>query len=356
MPLYQRLLGFDDVPGNLRLVAACSAGYIAVVVAMLLAAVAARRARHVVLVGVVLAAAAAAATRAALSNDDWLFAARGLPVAMLVIVAVSTMDWLTARSDDGADRAALRLGLAVLALALLAKMGLHVRTIHYGFALAMPATLLLVTALVGWVPAAVAGIRGAQWAARAVAIGVLSVGIATHLTVGQWQLAQLGATLGSGNDTIRGDERAAYLQQALEEIERRVQPGQTLVVLPDGIMLNYLARRGSSLPFTQYGPLNIIMWGEDRMREAFERHPSDFVAIVYVDFSDEGARRFGRDYAQWWMTEIRERYRPVWRIGEEPFQSDRFGIVLWERIAGKADAGAVEPAAAGAAIAELSER
>jgi hypothetical protein len=40
---------------------------------------------------------------------------------MLVIVVVSTTGWLPARSDDG-DRAALRLGLAVSALALLGKM------------------------------------------------------------------------------------------------------------------------------------------------------------------------------------------------------------------------------------------
>jgi hypothetical protein len=252
---------------------------------------------------------------------------------MVAIVVASTVTWLSARSDDRANRAASQLGLAVLALALLAKIGLRVRTIHYGFALAMPATLLLVVALVSWIPNAIARAGGAAWAARAVTIGVLAVGVLTHLAVAQSALAPLGATLGHGNDAIRGDRRAAYLERTLAQIETRARPGQTLLALPEGIILNYLARHPSPLPYTQYGPFNLAMWGEDRMRAAFERHPPDFIVIAHVDYGHEGARFFGRDYARWWMAAIRDRYRRVWQIGAVPFESERFGIDLWERAA-----------------------
>jgi hypothetical protein len=269
-----------------------------------------------------------------LSNDDWLFAARGLPVAMLAVVIGSTTAWLRARGDDDADRAALGLSLAVLALALLAKMALNVSTIHYGFALAMPATLVFVTVLVGWVPRAVARAGGAAWAARAVAIGVLAVGILTHLVIARSALAPLTATLGRGSDTIRGDRRAADLDAALAAIETRVAPEQTLVAVPEGIILNYLSRRASPLPYTQYGPFNTILWGEDPIRDAFERHPPDFVVITHVDYGGEGARFFGRDYARRWMQAIRERYRPVWHVGAVPFESEEFGVALWQRTEG----------------------
>ena len=76
------------------------------------------------------------------------------------------------RPEDGEGRSRLVMTctLSVFALVLLAKMLLNTRVYHYGFALAMPATLLIVVALLDWIPAFIANCGGYAWAFRGPAL------------------------------------------------------------------------------------------------------------------------------------------------------------------------------------------
>ena len=71
------------------------------------------------------------------------------------------------------SRAILRLTLLVFSLGLLPKILLNVNLTHYGFGLALPGTLLLLVALIDWVPALLSRLGGSGWFFRAAVLAVL---------------------------------------------------------------------------------------------------------------------------------------------------------------------------------------
>src|SRR5258705_46060 len=149
-------------------------------------------------------------------------AARPLPLVMLVIAALAVVDWYRVRNEPEPAASVVRVALAVLALVLLAKLGLYVRLFHYGFALAMPATLMLVAALVSWLPAAVARAGGDRGIVRAVGVGLVVAGVAAYVAFAERSLRMQTTRIGTGVDEFLADDRGSPIALALAEIERRV--------------------------------------------------------------------------------------------------------------------------------------
>jgi hypothetical protein len=332
MQMYREGMGIEDVAGNLRKLARATGWYAVLLAPGIAAAIALRSARRwaAAIAAVVLVTMAAAAHF--VSIDGWIQAARPLPLFLLLITVGSIVACLRSRGNpDSASRYALQTSLAVFALALLAKMVLNARVYFYGFALAMPATLVLIAALVTWCPAMLtrAGLQGR--ALRACAAGVLLVGLGAHLVFMQRVLARQTDVLGEGADALYGDDRVVPLAELLAEIQRRVGPTQTLALLPEGAMLNYLARRDSSVPYIMYDPLSMLLWGEQEIERDLETKPPDFFALVHRDYRELGARFFGRDYGQPLMSWIQANYHAVWRTEAPPLRDARFGLVLLER-------------------------
>ena len=117
--------------------------------------------------------------------------------------------------------------------------------------------------------------------------------------------------------------RAIDMPAALDALEPIVAPGASLAVLPEGVMLNYLLRRETPLPFVNFMPPEVLAFGEDAMVHALERHPPDIVVFVHRDTSEYGFELFGTDpeYGRRIMTWIRARYGSIDVIGHEPMSA-----------------------------------
>ena len=333
MPFYREGFGTDDVAGNLTKLAFASVGYLVVVAIATGAAFVAQPLGRSALVAGLLGVATAVTAVLLVPFDVWVAAPRPLSLLMLLVVGGAAVEWLRVRHEpERAANAALRVVLGVLALGFLLKLGLNVRIFHYGFALAMPATLVLLAALLTWLPAAVSRMGGEGRVVRALFAGLAVVCFLHYGAYGERRLNEQATRLGTGADAIYGDDRAAALGLALAEIEHRVAPEQTLLALPEGVMLNYLSRRRSPLAYPQYSPVTLILWGEDRMVRDFDAHPPDFVLLVHRENTHEGARFFGRDYATALMERVQRNYRQVWQTGAPPLRDARFGLALLERV------------------------
>jgi hypothetical protein len=235
------------------------------------------------------------------------------------------------RRAETDDRIALRLAMTTFALVLLMKMALNTRIHHYGFALAMPAALLMVVALVAWVPAVIDRLGGYGRAFQAVALAALLVAVLSHLHLSDQQLRARSTRVGTGADAFLADSRGLFIVRALEELRYRSGPERTLAVLPEGVMINYLARRRNPTPYFVFVPLEVSLFGEDRIITAFAAKPADYVMLVHRQTSEYGVQYFGRDYAQRLSAWISEHYRPVAWIGAAPLEDGRFGIQLMQR-------------------------
>lgn len=259
----------------------------------------------------------------------WTEAFRPLPVCMAGLGILSLIGWIRHRKDARVSGVwILRVVMALWAVALLGKIMLYARIYHYGFALAMPATLLLTVALISWVPNRLGRHGGSGVVFRAGALAIWFICILTHLQMMNAWFNHKTVIVGQGRDSFRADWRGHAVNALLREITVRTQTDDTLAVFPGQVMINYLAKRANPTPYTGLWPFTVTLVGEDRILASLRAHPPDYVALVHFDTSEEGRRFFGRDYAQELYAWIRAHYQAVVLIGDPPLRDQRFGILL----------------------------
>src|SRR5207247_9589480 len=136
----------------------------------------------------------------------------------------------------------LRLSTIVFALVLLGKLILNAHIYHYGFALAMPATLIGVVGLTDWLPAWVKRWGGDAGASRAAALGLLLAAVIVELQVVQLWFGAKTTRVGRGPDSFVADSRGPLVNRARDAISDTVPADATLSAVPEGPRLNYIAR------------------------------------------------------------------------------------------------------------------
>ena len=258
--------------------------------------------------------------------------ARPLPLVMMGFSAA----WLAAsvrfRNDAGTSvRCIVSLVMTVFAFALMWKMLLYARIYNYGFALAMPATLLFVVALVGWVPSSITRWGGYGGIVRAVGVLVILATVAANLGQVGALFSYKRVSVGTGADAFLADHRGLAVNEALKEIATRVGPHETLAVLPHGAMLNYLSRRVNPTPYPNLDPLLLGLSDEDRILASLAARPPDYIALVSLNVAEHGARAFGDDFGPRIYSWVQKTYHEIRLIGAPPFQGTGFGILLLER-------------------------
>ena len=234
--------------------------------------------------------------------------------------------------DGGGER--LRWMFGVFSFTLLLKILLNVRIWHYGFVLGMPAALYLIVASMDWIPRRFASHpdRGLAW--RIATVGVL--GIVAGLCWGQMSvvLSRKKFEAGSGRDSFRADASGHFINQFMHGVNRIVPAGATLAVIPEGAMLNYLLRLENPTPYANLMPPEMLVFGEERIVEAFRANPPDYIVLVNKDTTEFGARFFGQDYGRSLARWIKDHYEGVFLVGQAPFVDPHsFGLLLLRRSA-----------------------
>jgi hypothetical protein len=223
----------------------------------------------------------------------WPDALRPLPLATVVAGVGLVMG---ARKGSWPPRTVAGLAFAALGLVLLLKILLRARVAHYGFALAMPASLLLVTTSLGWLPRWLDG-RGFRGdVVRAYALALLAVFAVEHLSTTSAWLSTKTAVVGTGRDAFRSDARGVFVKEAVAYLAS--SDAGSVVVLPEGVQINYLARVPNPTPFVNFMPPEEIIFGDDRWVEALRRAPPDIILIVPKDTSEYGRGSFGEGYGR----------------------------------------------------------
>ncbi|HUB25142.1 MAG TPA: glycosyltransferase family 39 protein [Tepidisphaeraceae bacterium] len=223
---------------------------------------------------------------------------------------------------------ALSAGLLIYAFVLLAKIILNARIYHYGFVLAMPATILVVAIGIGWTnPAFRAGL-----------IGALVVLIAAYISFGRGLILGQKFIVGEGPNQFYADERGRQLEVVLNYLRATAQPGQTLAVMPEGAMLNFLAVMPNPTPYWSFNPPYSFFSpgegeaaGEEKIVGSLQSHPPDWIALVAEDLSDFGTPFFGTDYGVRICDFVTRNYRTELTVGISPFKHQGFGMLLMRR-------------------------
>jgi len=170
------------------------------------------------------------------------------------------------------------------------------------------------------------------------ALAVLAAAIVHHLRWSQQFYGLKTLPVGNGGDVIMtyGSEvrpKGKIVAEALRWIEERTPDEATLVGFPEGIMLNYLARRETSTPCMNFMMTEMILFGEEDLLDGFRSRPPDYVALVHKDTSEFGFRFFGSDprYGRRILEWVNEHYETAALFGAEPLVDERFGIKILRR-------------------------
>ena len=227
-----------------------------------------------------------------------------------------------------------RILLGVLAAALMSRMFLSGRIIQFGFVQAALASMVVVAVVFAesadWMPAG----RGRRRSVALVAAALLVPGIVWCSTYSRRYLKAQDFAVGEGGDRFYtfppNLDATGYLVNKVVEILREFPRGSTLFALPEGEMINYLARMPSPLPQFQFYSFTTEGGRELAVVAALEAHPPDAVVIVSRDLKEFGITQYGerdgggRQIMQW----LGQHYEITHKIGDDPLNSDQRGAYV----------------------------
>ncbi len=223
--------------------------------------------------------------------------------------------------DVQSTRYMVWVSFSLLSFLLLLKMLFRARLDHYGFVLAMPATLLMVAGglylLPEWLRHRYNGGRVFKW---------LWIMILAAAAIACWQrsnyyYAHKTFAIGSPPDRILTyhpdhNERAQIINEAIVKLSTIIPESATLLVLPEGVTLNYLLRRVNPTPYYLLTPWEMAAFGgETVILDRIKASPPDFIALINIDMRAHGRHYFGEPgYGADIVTWVQIHYQPVIRV------------------------------------------
>ena len=122
------------------------------------------------------------------------------------------------------------------------------------------------------------------------------------------------------------------VKELLNYLIHNTGPSDSLVVFPEGLMLNFLAERKNPIYKFTYFPVDLAGTGfEKEIINTLEEKEVTYVAILPRNTSEYGAARFGIDYAHEIIRYLEKGYIVEKQFGPMPFTSNEFSVVLLKR-------------------------
>ncbi|MGE4609643.1 MAG: hypothetical protein AAEJ52_23145 [Myxococcota bacterium] len=251
---------------------------------------------------------------------DWEYIFRPSAVLLAVATVISAARVWRLPSGETAPRGIAELCVTILALVLLGKIFLKPMLAGYAFALLVPGIIVLVFVLLHVAPVAIERRGGDGRLFGWVALAMLAlVSLGCLLDAEPARTKKIVAVGAGGDSFMAQSQRRARLTQTLTRwIDRQLPPEATLLVLPEGVIVNYLTRHINPTRHLNFLPPELAVFGEREILEDLEANPPDFVVLVHRDTEEYGLPLFGTDYGRSLFEWAHDRYVRVFQLGSEP--------------------------------------
>lgn len=338
--LQQKAIGVDAPAENLWVIGTWALGSFALISAIALVCLRIEResTRRSQLAGGI---ALVAACIGLATYIHWPEAGRVLPGMLLVPPLYTAWCWWRNRltlHDLTTPRAVCAALLWVLACTLLLRMALNPRLYHYGFYQALPAMIVAVGVILRGVPAHCGFGKTGRIVFASCMVGLLGTMCTTLFVASAKSLDAKSQVVGEGDDRFYGYPPEYGDPAALVEAARQTMlktPGiQSLIVVPEGAMVNYLARVPSTIAcYTFFEPYQLGGDWPDRLLRDFRSAPPSHAMVISRDLTEYGISRFGATEAHGGslMNLLSRDYEVVLRIGADPLESGDQGVWLLQR-------------------------
>jgi hypothetical protein len=259
-----------------------------------------------------------------------------LGLALIYAAGGAARLWRSDKTDTRGAAPVLRLLLAVLAGALLGRMLLNGRIQQFGFYQAVLAALLVPAVLVGELPGWLGAGRWGRGVALAGCLALIVPGGVFYAARSRQLLQWKTQAVGEGGDRFfayppQMDPTGELVGQSARWL-RQAAGGQrqTLLVLPEGEMINYLARLPSPV-----APFFFFSAATSGGREAgivrdLEKNPPDWIVIVSRDLREYGVLCYGESPEQGGqiLNWVSDRYEIAKEFGGDPLDFRQRGLMI----------------------------
>ncbi len=217
----------------------------------------------------------------------------------------------------------------VLGLGLLIKMILYPRVDGYGFTLAAMLVVVGIAVSLEWIPRLFYTAPHRNLV-RAGLVGLLAIDVGVIGAISQIRLGSKHYDLGLGGQSLHSYECIGpIVRETLDYLDAHVGVDQTILALPEGVMLNYLSERRSPTRFYNFMPPELEMFGEASILSELSRNPPDVILLVRRVVYEYGHQRFGSEGYGASILEWAETHYEIERtIGADPMGDGDFGIAI----------------------------
>ena len=272
------------------------------------------------------------------SYDFWQFIVRALPL-VTVTLSVVFLILATRPQCNHRERLGYQLGFlwSIMSVGLLAKMILKSRIGHYGFVLAMPATLLFIAFPTVTIPNFLHRKYKKGSMCKAAMLGLVGAVAILFLNRSNSYYKHKDFVIGQGKDhffsyNANQNVKASMIQDAIRELRKKTTDTSTLLVLPEGVTMNYLLRKPNPTPYYLLTPWEFeAIGGEAKILLTIREHVPDFIAVLNINMKDHGRNYFGEPgYGKEIMEWITENYILFKQLKQVPYKKERFRIDLYQ--------------------------
>ena len=278
-----------------------------------------------------------------MKNVQWNWLDIRIPFAVQVVVAVMGIFygisiWKSRKDKERVMYALPMLVFIVFAFMMLLKNMINVTISVYGFALTMPAALVVVAGLVYHVPRLVAKSTQSTTFIRDLSIILVAIFLVMEIgAVSDTYLIRNYSIATDKEEIITFDDvlctEGPVINETIRKINETIKPDENFLVIPEGILLNYLTRRENPSPYTSFLLGDLVMHHEEKMVERLSRRLPDYVILVDRSVAEWGFRKFGVDTGAKISEWVIKNYIPIYTIGNIPFQGSQLcgGAIIAKR-------------------------
>ena len=225
---------------------------------------------------------------------------------------------------------------SIFSLVLMFKMVFNVQIAHYGFALALPATLILIHILTHEVPKQISSHSKLHDFYHPLTITAVALFIALHIKFEYKMYSLKSQSVGSNSDTLVDyhsflSSRGIIFNDAIAFIQKEIPKEAHFAAIPGSIMLNYMTRRESPLKYIYLNPGIFQLIGEYQIREDLKNARPPYIILVEQKFPQHGRTNFGKDFGKETYQWILRNYGLIQQYGAQPFATEDFGIQILKR-------------------------
>lgn len=267
---------------------------------------------------------------------SWLDLARPLPLLLFVALVYLVIKRYNGNNNVLSSHLSFIIAIT-FALVLMLKIVLNVRIYHYGFALAMPAIIIMII-LLFVSPSLNNSTRiYAPLLLSFIALFLLFT-FYKHISYTSQIMSIKTTTVGNQEENIitydpRFSDKGAVAQKAINIIQSNKIPSDTFAVLPEGVMLNYLTRTPNPMKYFVSTPPFVTGDDEAIFIEELKKKAPTYILVTNQDSIEYGRHHFGSDYAINIMTWINANYRHIDTIGMNIANDEHYRIIIYRKYA-----------------------